>query len=80
MPDHIPCHRCGAGLTVGPTARFVTCNRCGAELAVQRTPSAVFTEAMADGAGEPANAPSAPPCTATSRGSIATGSWPGSSS
>jgi hypothetical protein len=56
MADQVPCNRCGARLEVGPQARFVTCDRCGAELAVQRTRSAVFTEAMSESdsaAGEP---------------------------
>ena len=60
MADHFPGIRCGARLDVEPQARFVTCNRCGAELAVQRTRSAVFTEAMSENESDAGASPHEP--------------------
>ncbi|QDT13989.1 hypothetical protein [Alienimonas californiensis] len=46
VAESLLCDRCGAPLTVGPRARFVTCTHCGARLSVHRSDSAAWTETL----------------------------------
>src|SRR5205823_13297457 len=40
------CNSCGAPLAVPAGARVATCSRCGARLRIQRSASALYTEAV----------------------------------
>ncbi|HWB61453.1 MAG TPA: hypothetical protein VG733_18370 [Chthoniobacteraceae bacterium] len=42
----VSCNHCGATLKVDEKTRFVTCSYCHSRLAIQRSDSAVFTEAL----------------------------------
>jgi ABC-type phosphate transport system auxiliary subunit len=42
----VRCNHCGASLRISETTRFVTCDHCRSQLAVQRTDTAIFTEAI----------------------------------
>lgn len=45
--ETVRCNSCGAALTVGPQARFVTCQYCHCQLEIKRNDSAIFTEEIA---------------------------------
>ncbi len=45
--ETVRCNSCGAALTVGPQARFVTCQYCHGQLEIKRNDSAIFTEEIA---------------------------------
>ncbi len=46
--DALQCNNCGAPLSVPSTVNFVTCSHCRTQLAVKRTPTAAYTEKLAE--------------------------------
>jgi hypothetical protein len=46
--DSLQCNNCGAPLSVPATVNFVTCSHCRTQLAVRRTPTAAYTEKLAE--------------------------------
>lgn len=46
--ESLSCNNCGAPLNVPHSANFVTCNHCRTQLAIRRTPTASYTERLAE--------------------------------